>query len=50
MKKEMKEWVGEKLHVFDNKKIGDGFRFGPKNRRVNVCVRLCFFLNGGDGV
>lgn len=36
MKKEMKEWVGEELHVFDNKTIGDGFQFGTRNRRVNV--------------
>lgn len=40
MKKEIKEWVEKELPIFDNKTIGDGFQFGTRNKRVNVCVRL----------
>lgn len=36
MKKEIKEWVEEELHIFDNKTIGDSFQFGTRNKKVNV--------------
>jgi hypothetical protein len=36
MKKEILEWVEEKLHIFDNKTIGDGFQFGTRNKKVNA--------------
>lgn len=39
-KKEIKEWVEEELHIFDNKTIGDGFQLGRRNKKVNICVRL----------